>query len=145
MLLIRNFHPKDISHVSTLVADPFNRNYNSEFYLSIMQRWDAGFMVAEDKKGVIGMLAAMISAPKEARILLMAVRPRYRNRRIGSMLLSEFISRCITMDIKSVILEVRTSNEPAMRFYNAQGFDVISILPSYYEDGEAGYLMKKVL
>jgi ribosomal-protein-alanine N-acetyltransferase len=75
----------------------------------------------------------------------MAIRPEHRNRGIGTMLLSEFISRCFISDMRSVILEVRVSNDKAMRFYNDQGFDIISLLPSYYEDGEAGYLMRKVL
>lgn len=102
-------------------------------------------MVVENEKGIIGCLAAVISAPKEARIILMAVRPEHRNRGIGTLLLSEFISRCFISDIRSVNLEVRVSNDKAMRFYNTQGFDIISLLPSYYEDGEAGYFMKKVL
>ena len=87
----------------------------------------------------------MISAPKEGRILLMATRPEHRNRGIGSMLLREFVVRCIRSDIKAVRLEVRISNEKAIRFYNAHGFNFISVLPSYYEDGEPGYLMRRVL
>lgn len=145
MLLIRDFHPKDLQQVSALIADTFNRNYNPEFYLSFMERWKSGFLVAEDEKGVIGVLTAMISAPKEGRILLMAVRPPYRNRGIGTQLLKEFISRCFILDLKAVNLEVRISNEKAIRFYDTHGFNIMSLLPSYYEDGEAGYLMRKVL
>ena len=128
-----------------MIADTFNRNYNPEFYLSILERWPSGFLVVEDERGLVGVLAAVISAPKEARILLMAVRPIYRKRGIGTMLLSEFISRCVPLDLKAVNLEVRISNEKTIRFYGAKGFNIISLLPSYYEDGEAGYLMRKVL
>ncbi|UCG69889.1 MAG: ribosomal protein S18-alanine N-acetyltransferase [Thermoplasmata archaeon] len=145
VLLIRDFHPKDLQQVTALIAETFNRNYNPEFYLSLMQRWGSGFMVAEDERGVIGVLTAMISAPKEGRILLMAVQPSYRNRGIGTQLLKEFISRCFILDLKAVNLEVRISNEKAIRFYDSHGFNILSLLPSYYEDGEAGYLMKKVL
>jgi ribosomal-protein-alanine N-acetyltransferase len=145
MLLIRDFLPKDLQQVTALIADTFNRNYNPEFYLSILERWPSGFLVVEDERGLVGVLAAVISAPKEARILLMAVRPIYRKRGIGTMLLSEFISRCVTLDLKAVSLEVRISNEKAIRFYDAKGFNIISLLPNYYEDGEAGYLMKRVL
>lgn len=143
--MIRNFSPKDLSQVTAMVADTFNRNYNPEFYLSLLEKWRGGFLIAEDEKGVVGVLVAMISAPKEARILLMAVRPVYRNRSIGTMLLNEFISRCVRLNLKSVNLEVRISNEKAVRFYDTKGFNIISLLPNYYEDGEAGYLMRKVL
>lgn len=145
MLLLRDFRPKDLSDVSVLIADTFNRNYTPEFYLSLQERWNGGFLVAEGEKGVIGVLVGVISAPKEARILLMAVRPIHRNRGIGTMLLNEFVSRCFRLDLKAVNLEVRISNEKAIRFYDSQGFNIISLLPSYYEDGEAGYLMRKVL
>ncbi|UCE39191.1 MAG: GNAT family N-acetyltransferase [Thermoplasmata archaeon] len=145
MMLIRDFREKDLVHVSNLVVETFNRNYNPEFYISLFERWKRGFLVVEDERGVVGVLVAAISAPKEARILLMAIRPEHRGKGIGTMLLSEFISRCFIADIKSVSLEVRVSNESALRFYNNQGFDVISLLPSYYEDGEAGYLMRKAL
>ncbi|MEE9150768.1 MAG: GNAT family N-acetyltransferase [Thermoplasmata archaeon] len=145
MLLIRDFHSKDLSQVTELIADTFNRNYNPGFYFSLRERWKSGFLVAADEGGVVGVLVAVISAPKEARILLMAVRPIYRNRDIGTMLLNEFISRCVRLDLKAVNLEVRISNEKAIRFYDTKGFNFISLLPSYYEDGEAGYLMRKVL
>lgn len=128
-----------------MIANTFNRNYSANFYLSIFEGWKSGFLVAEDKKGIIGVLVAVISAPKEARILLMAVLPEYRGRGIGAQLLKEFISRCFVSGIRAVNLEVRASNERAIRFYNVHGFDFITLLPSYYEDGEAGYLMRKVL
>jgi ribosomal-protein-alanine N-acetyltransferase len=145
MLLIRDFHTKDLQQVSSLIVDTFNRHYNPEFYLSFMERWRSGFLVAEDERGIIGVLTAMISVPKEGRILLMAVQPSYRNRGIGTQLLKEFISRCFIMDLKAVNLEVRISNEKAIRFYDSHGFNIMTLLPSYYEDGEAGYLMKKIL
>jgi ribosomal-protein-alanine N-acetyltransferase len=145
MLLIRDFHEKDLKQVTSLIADTFNRNYNPQFYMSILERWPSGFLIVEEEHGLLGVLAAVISAPKEARILLMAVRPRYRNRGIGTGLLSEFISRCVALDLKAVNLEVRISNEKAIRFYDTKGFNIISLLPNYYEDGEAGYLMRKVL
>ncbi len=145
MLLIRTFHPKYLSQVTALIADTFDRHYKSEFYLSLLESWKEGFLVVEDEKGVVGVLAAMISAPKEARVLLMAIRPEHRNRGIGGQLLREFILRCVRADIKTVRLEVRISNRSAIRFYNSQGFNFISVLPSFYEDDEPGYLMRKML
>jgi len=145
MLFIRDFTHSDIPQVSSLISDTFARNYNPEFYLSILEGWEKGSLVVEDEKGIIGVLSAVISSPKETRILLMTVRPIYRNKGIGTMLLNEFISRCFSFDLRAVNLEVRVSNENAIRFYGSHGFKIISILPSYYEDGEAGYLMKKML
>ncbi|UCE74061.1 MAG: hypothetical protein JSV56_13745 [Methanomassiliicoccales archaeon] len=61
------------------------------------------------------------------------------------MLLSELMTRCYQLDLKAVSLEVRISNEKGIRFYNKHGFSIKTIITSYYEDGEAGYLMRKAL
>ena len=145
MMLIRTFQPKYVPQVTALVAETFNRHYKPEFYLSLLEGWKEGFLIVEDEKGIIGVLAAMISAPKEARILLMAIRQELRGRGIGGQLLHEFLLRCVRADLKAVRLEVRITNKSAIRFYDKHGFTFISVLPSFYEDGEPGYLMRKIL
>lgn len=145
MLLIRNFKKEDLEQVDSLISNEFNRTYNSDFYLSILNRWNDGFLVAQDKIGIIGMCACVISAPKTARILLMVIRPDYRSRGIGAQLLSELMNRCYQLDLKALTLEVRISNKGGIRFYQKYGFEAKTIISNYYEDGEAGYLMRKVL
>ena len=145
MLVIRNFKRDDLLEVASLIAKTFNRNYNPEFYLALYDRWHDGFLIAHDNHGIIGVCVAMISAPKTARILLMAVRTEHRNRGIGAQMLQELINRCILLDIKTMTLEVRISNKPGIRFYENHNFEIKSIITDYYEDGEAGYLMSRVL
>jgi len=40
-------------------------------------------------------------------------------------------------------VEVRISNEEAIRFYKRYGFDVAAVLPKFYTDGEDGFKMVK--
>lgn len=145
MLLIRDFRYEDLSSVAGIVSSIFSRHYSDGFYESIYESWRTGFLVAQSENGIVGMLAAMIPAPKEARILLMAVRPEYRNRGIGRSMLAEFTERCFGKGLKAINLEVRITNDSAIRFYRNQGFEVLSVIPNYYEDGGAGYHMKKLL
>ena len=145
MLLIRNFREKDLAQVSNIIAAEFSRNYAPDFYFNLFERWNGGFLVAEDEKGIVGVLVAMLSRPKESRILLMAVIPEYRGRGIGKMMLAELVSRSVQMNLMAVTLEVRISNKRATSFYNKHGFIIKTIISNYYEDGEAGYLMRKVL
>jgi len=42
-------------------------------------------------------------------------------------------------------LEVRKDNKRAITFYNHRGYQVIGVLPDYYDDGSAGYKMVKTL
>lgn len=145
MLLIRNFRKSDLLQVSNIIAAEFNRNYASDFYMNLFERWNGGFLVAEDERGIVGVLVAMLSQPKESRILLMAVIPEYRGRGIGKMMLAELVSRSVQLNLMAVTLEVRISNKKALGFYTRQGFIIKTIISNYYEDGEAGYLMRKVL
>jgi predicted acetyltransferase len=42
-------------------------------------------------------------------------------------------------------LHVRTSNEAACRLYEEDGYEISQRIPSYYQDGEDAYFMKKML
>jgi ribosomal-protein-alanine N-acetyltransferase len=75
----------------------------------------------------------------------MAVRPQYRNSGIGRGMLQEFTERCFGKGLNVINLEVRITNDSAIRFYRNQGFAVLSVIPNYYEDGGPGYHMKKLL
>ena len=145
MLLIRDFRYEDLPLVANIIQSVFNRYYNDSFYESIYESWREGFLIAQSENGIVGVLAAMIPAPKEARILLMAVQPQYRNKGIGRSMLAEFTERCFSKNLNAINLEVRITNDSAIRFYRNQGFEVLSVIPNYYEDGGAGYHIKKIL
>lgn len=145
MLFIRLFQPKDVEWIMKLVNDEFNRNYNQIFYLDLFRSWRNGFLIAESNGKVVGFLLGVISEAFKARILLMAVEPMQRGKGIGAALIDVFIKNCIQANLRAISLEVRIGNERAIRFYNRYGFENIAVFPSYYEDGEAGYIMQKNL
>jgi len=47
--------------------------------------------------------------------------------------------------VTSCGLHVRVSNEAAYRLYQNDGYEVESVLPHYYQDGEEAYYMRKML
>eukprot|EP00529_Nitzschia_sp_RCC80_P024534 CAMPEP_0113459942 /NCGR_PEP_ID=MMETSP0014_2-20120614/10725_1 /TAXON_ID=2857 /ORGANISM="Nitzschia sp." /LENGTH=439 /DNA_ID=CAMNT_0000351567 /DNA_START=290 /DNA_END=1609 /DNA_ORIENTATION=+ /assembly_acc=CAM_ASM_000159 len=47
--------------------------------------------------------------------------------------------------VASCGLHVRVSNEAAYRLYQNDGYEVESVLPHYYQDGEEAYYMRKML
>lgn len=56
---------------------------------------------------------------------------------IGNRLLSDLIKRAVTTGcVESIFLEVRVSNEPAIKLYEQSGFVRQSIRPRYYSNGE---------
>ncbi len=63
-----------------------------------------------------------------------AVHPNYRNRGIGKALIKEIVKLG-----KDIYLEVKVSNENAIRLYEGLGFKKIQVLKSFYSNGEDAY------
>ena len=47
--------------------------------------------------------------------------------------------------VRSCGLHVRVSNEAAFKLYSNDGYEIESVLPHYYQDGEEAYYMRKML
>jgi ribosomal-protein-alanine N-acetyltransferase len=67
----------------------------------------------------------------EAELLLIGVRPRFRQRGIGRALVEWSIGRAASLGAKRFHLEVRAGN-PAHQLYEALGFEQIGRRPAYY-------------
>lgn len=72
----------------------------------------------------------------EAHLLLLAVDPPARRRRVGLALWHWLETVARRGGIARVELEVRKANSAARAFYHALGFREVARLRGYYEDGE---------
>ena len=73
----------------------------------------------------------------DAHLLLFAVRPEYRRRRVGSGMLSWLESTATTAGIELIFLETRATNTAAREFYAARGYRELATLPRYYGSEDA--------
>lgn len=88
---------------------------------------------------VEGFLVARTLAPGESEILNLAVSPRCR--RLG---LARALCEAWLRDFHgAAYLEVRESNEGAIKFYKSLGFKELTVRPQYYgSPSETGIVMK---
>ena len=78
----------------------------------------------------------------EGHITNVAVAPDYRRMHIGRAMLETLFEVTGQAGIERYTLEVRASNEPAIRLYEGLGFKSEGIRPGYYEDnGEDAVIM----
>ena len=78
----------------------------------------------------------------EAHILNIAVHPDYRRMGLGMHLMRFFCDFCLTMKVKTITLDVRSSNHPAIKMYRKMGFRKLGLRPHYYADnGEDALIM----
>ena len=77
----------------------------------------------------------------EAHITNIAVRADSRGRGIGTLLMSELISRARMLGVKFMTLEVRDNNENAIKLYKSFGFTVEGIRKKYYNNVHDALIM----
>jgi [ribosomal protein S18]-alanine N-acetyltransferase len=78
----------------------------------------------------------------EAHISTIAVHPDYRSQGLGELLLAGMLERAIFLNAQYSVLEVRVSNESAIKLYRKYEFDVVGQRKNYYRDNnEDAYLM----
>lgn len=70
------------------------------------------------------------------------VDPLYRNKGIGTKLMSYLVSVAIEKKVVNITLEVRKSNDVARHLYQKFGFREVALRKFYYGD-EDGILMEK--
>jgi ribosomal-protein-alanine N-acetyltransferase len=142
---VRPFVPNDIPSIASIVREGLRENYPTSLYLDIHRWWREGFLVADLDGHPVGFLAAVISSDGQARILMFAVSTGLRRRGIGRQIMDDFLRACAMRGLRRIELEVRTSNEEAIRFYKRYGFELAGVLPKFYTDGEDGYKMLRHL
>lgn len=72
----------------------------------------------------------------ELHVLHVAAAEAVRRRGVGSALVAEAVAYARANDVRLCLLEVRQSNQPAIRLYEKFGFVVENVRPKYYADND---------
>jgi [ribosomal protein S18]-alanine N-acetyltransferase len=103
----------------------------------------------DDKNGAIaGWAVGWLVPPDELQVLEVAVAPACRGRGIGTSLVKGLVQeggRKHGTSVSIVLLEVRESNQAAIRLYKTVGFQIVGRRKRFYADGEDALLMNLVL
>ena len=103
------------------------------------------WLVAEDDGAVVGYIGSQIAFP-EADVMNVAVRPEYRRRGVGQILVEALSTHLRNIDCESLTLEVRASNAPAIALYEKLGFAQVGRRPGYYRNPkEDALILRKEL
>ncbi len=151
--IIRKFRPEDLHQVERINRVFLPENYPSSFFLENYRRFPDSFLVAESESGeIVGYIMCRVEYyPVGGRtlflghVLSIAVDKKYRRRGIGEALMKKAEEGLSNYGSHLVYLEVRVSNEPAIRLYKKLSYEVLGVIPHYYHDREEAYLMYKLL
>lgn len=91
-------------------------------------------VLAVPNGGLIQGYGIMSTAVGEAHIFNICVRPELQGRGLARQILDHLLGIARSETVKTVFLEVRSSNTPALRLYSAAGFCEIGLRAGYYPD-----------
>ncbi len=141
MIIIRKFEPEDFPCVIDIERQVFNE-HDPYFYMQFYETCSDGFIVAEMNGMVIGYVVGFLAKEGTGRVFSLAVHPAYQGRGAGSALLKELAGIFRNLGAVEIILEVRSGNIRARKFYEKHGFYQTGIVEKYYNDGENACLMR---
>ena len=98
------------------------------------------FLVAKIKDQIVGY-AIIDEWEDHGHLVSIAVHPDSRRKGVATGLLHALEERLTSRG--TVRLEVRESNDAAIKFYLKHGFEKRDIVPGYYADGENAITMEK--
>ena len=131
-ITIRRMQTEDLTQVCEIEKENFSVPWSERSFSESMARRDTVFLVALVSEEVAGYLGCYCIAGA-GEITNVAVKKSFRRQGIGGMLLQKLFEEGVTFDTQEFFLEVRESNEPAIRLYSRQGFIKEGIRKNFYE------------
>lgn len=130
---IRPLTAGDVDTVVAIETEAFTTPWQRETFLDLIDRPALEILVLEDEAaGIIGY-AVLWCILDQGELANMAVTPAHRRRGLGAFLLSRVLDVARERGIETVFLEVRTSNEDALKLYRRFGFADVGLRKGYYE------------
>ena len=146
-MIFRRADENDLLELLRIEEECFGaERFSTEIVRAFIVRADAFTVVAEDERmgRLVGSASCLISENTgEGRIASIAVINDRRKQGVGSGLLAECERILNTFRLRKYVLEVETSNMPAILMYTHREYEVVGLLKDYYGLGRDAYSMER--
>lgn len=144
-LRLRRMVAADLEEVMAVERRAFRNPWSEDlFRRELCHDWSTILLASEERDGrpvVLGFVIYWL-VHDEVHILNVAVDPPERRRGVARALLEELLDRGKAHGLALATLEVRKSNQPAIRLYEELGFRPVGVRKGYYVDeGEDAIVM----
>jgi len=149
--ILRRCELGDIIPVMEINLKTLPEHYSDYFYESLLEELPEAFVVAEISNKIVGYIMCKmehgfsnfkkLGFVKKGHVVSIAVMDEHRSKGFGSALVNESIKGVKIRQCSELYLEVRCSNNDAVRLYEKLGFSITQRLKAYYRDGEDAYVM----
>ena len=143
MISIKQINEKDIELCFELDSNTISLWSRQQWYNEFKKEGTKIFGLLNTNL-VIGICVFQVVID-EAQINYFVVHQKFRNKGLGSHLMSYLIKKCENLNLKKLLLEVSRSNIIAEKFYSRFDFFTVGIRKNYYKDGSDAVLKEKKL
>ena len=124
------FHVPQIAELEKICFnDPWSVNSIASELDNRLSLW----MVATEENKVIGYVGSQ-TVLGETDMMNVAIHPDYRKQGIATELILRLIQALTERGSHSLMLEVRSSNDPAKTLYKKLGFEIVGVRKNYYRN-----------
>ncbi len=144
-IIYRNYKDSDSLSIAEIEKICFSEPWSKAAIEEFMSYSTGHTLVASLNEAVVGYIT-FITVLDEVQIANVAIHPNFRRNHIGENLLKELDKLSLQNNSSFITLEVRASNEPAIRLYKKCGYNVVGERKNFYKSpAENAVLMNKVL
>lgn len=132
-MIITRMTSVHVSQIAGLEKLCFSDPWSEKSVASELENELALWLVALDGDTVAGYVGSQ-SVCGEADMMNVAVHPDHRRKGIAEALVTALVSALKEKEVRSLALEVRASNAPAIALYQKLGFEQIGLRKNYYRN-----------
>lgn len=140
MITLSTLTPANVNGVYQVEVACFSTPWSLDAFRKDLENPNAVYFCLEDDGIVIGYVG-MWNISGEGNINNVAVLPQYRRKGYAKQLLTHLISYAKENKLSFLTLEVRASNQGAIRLYEDCGFVPVGRRKKYYDNREDAILM----
>ncbi len=142
---ITKMTPNDAERILEIQLACGLEGWSAEDYRNETYRADSFNVTATINCETVGyLIGRLIPAERYGELYNIGVDPRFRRKKIANSLLAEFMDFCASENLEKIFLEVRESNQTAIKFYLKNNFAVIGKRKNFYSNPtEDAILMEK--
>lgn len=140
-LIFSNMNMSDLEEIKDILVSDFDDFWTYSILKDELNCSSSHYIVAKLNNEIVGFCGIKIVLDS-ADIMNIVVKKDFRNSGIGTALLNEIITLCLSLNLSSITLEVRKDNEYAISLYKNFGFETLGVRKKYY-NGIDGFIMEK--
>lgn len=132
-IIICPMHEENLEQIAQIEQQCFSTPWSKKNFEETLAYTSYKFLVAKSGEEVVGYIGLLMTGT-EADITNVAVASSEQKKGIGSKLVSAVLEEAKALGVDTIFLEVRESNEKAMKLYKKFNFLPISVRKNYYQN-----------